>query len=258
MTKIAILYSGGLDSFILYHMAKAQYPKADVVCVFYDHGQDSVTAEIAALPDFVHVRKVDWLNVQNNAQRKESDPFAGPIYIPGRNLVFSTLVACQELPDEIWMGTMFDEDNEGATDKNETFRRLTGRVLQYVLSPFQPEGVKIRFPFVEQQMTKSVAINWAINNEVTEEELKSTTSCWHNKTGTQCGKCKQCLKRWLAMRTNGIYEDFEVDPIENQQEVIQGYVDYYNKGKANMDERVMATMILEQLYKNEDGVWVSK
>lgn len=60
------------------------------------------------------------------------------------------------------------------------------------------------------------------------------------------------------MRTNGIYEDFEVDPIENQQEVIQGYVDHYNKGKANMDERVMATMILEQLYKNEDGVWVSK
>jgi 7-cyano-7-deazaguanine synthase in queuosine biosynthesis len=257
MMKIAILYSGGLDSFIMYHMAKKENPDAEVVAVFYAHGQESEKAEIAALPDFVKVRRIDWLNVHNNARTKETDPFAGPIYIPGRNLAFATLVACQELPDEIWMGTMYDEDNQGATDKNEEFRSSAGKVLSYVLSPFIDGPVLIKFPFVEKKMFKKDSIRWALENGISKWELLDTTSCWHNETGKQCGQCKQCLKRTLAMACNGIQDDeYYVQPVltfPEQQNRIYAYLDAL-LDNPNMDERVMAWMISTNL-TNKNGVW---
>ena len=63
MKKIAILYSGGLDSYILYHYAKITNPTDDIIGVYWDHGQEADEAEQLSLPDFVQVRKVDWLKL---------------------------------------------------------------------------------------------------------------------------------------------------------------------------------------------------
>lgn len=249
---ISLLYSSGLDSLIMLCYAKVNYPYANIKCVYYKHGADSEDAEIARLPSFVEVRTIDWLGKNIKPVAKKDDPFAGAIYIPGRNLIFAALAACQDLPDEIWMGTLFDEDNPKGTDKNEKFRNDTSKLLSYVLSPFI-DSVKVRFPFVDEKWTKVEAVAWALQNGLSAEELKSTVSCWHH--GEQpCGRCKQCFKRQLVFRLNDISEECLEDPIESDfgRELINGYLTAtVIDGSVNADELNVSKMIT-RLYDNGD------
>lgn len=241
--KIGILYSGGLDSFLMHRFAKINYPDHEIVCVYYQHGAESEEKELANLPEFVKVRKIDWLSESCKPVAKKDDPYAGAIYIPGRNLVFATLIASQELVDEVWMGTVVDEDNFKATDKNEHFRHKTSKLLTYVLSPFK-EKVTVKFPFVEMAWTKEHAVRWALQNHAcTKEELIETVSCWH-WDGKPCGKCKQCLKRALVFALNGFHEEYLSDPLENEfgQTLMQEYLDA-DPDTANADEINMKIMI---------------
>lgn len=238
--KIVVLYSGGLDSLIMLHMARTWHPDAEIKCLYYKHGADSESSEIARLPNEVEVRHIDWLNDQCRAVSKKDDPFAGAIYIPGRNLVFTTLAACQELPDEIWMGTLWDEDNEQATDKNTEFMEDTSELLSYVLSPFI-DKVKIRFPFVEQKMTKELSVSWALRHGISEDDLVSTVSCWHH-TDMACGVCKQCFKRYFIFVLNGFQERCKVHPLYSRhgKELLKQYLSCTPK---NRDEQTVVDMI---------------
>ncbi len=258
MKKIVILYSSGLDSKIMLHYAKVNHPNAEIKCIYYKHGADSEEGEIKLLPDFVEIRSVDWLGEKIKPVAKLEDPFAGAIYIPGRNLVFSTLAACQELADEIWMGTLADECNPKGTDKNEEFRKGTSDLLTYVLSPFK-EKVVVRFPFVEENWTKADSVKWALENGLAEEEIKSTISCWHFSK-TPCGECKQCFKRQLVFRLNDLTEICEKDPIESEfgRNLISGYLKevYVNK-TTNADEVNVSKMITD-LYCRENSLFSEK
>jgi 7-cyano-7-deazaguanine synthase in queuosine biosynthesis len=254
--KIVILYSGGLDSFLMYKWAKAYHPDATIKCLFYAHGQASEQAEIKSLPSFVEVRKIDWLNDKIKPVAKASDPFADAVYIPGRNLIFSALAASQELAEEIWMGTVWDEDNPEATDKNEPFRARTSSLLSYVLNPFI-DSVTIRFPFVENEMTKETAVRWALSNGTPIDDIKATVSCWNQRYDKPCGKCKQCLKRLLVFGLNGFQEEYwECNPLESQkqQQLILDYIHAYNYNddndndtKTNADEDNMVDMLARYL-----------
>ncbi|MCK5020085.1 MAG: 7-cyano-7-deazaguanine synthase [Candidatus Peribacteraceae bacterium] len=246
--KITILYSGGLDSYLMYHWAKIHQPTAEVECIFYQHGQESEQAEIDVLPDFVKVRKIDWLGKDIQPVAKKSDPFAGAIYIPGRNLVFGVLAACQSLPDEIWMGTVWDEDNQQATDKNDRFKTVTSSLISYVLSPFT-DAVEIKFPFVEAEMTKEDLVRWALTNGITKEQLiNDTVSCWNQVDDKPCGACKQCTKRMLVFGLNGFSEPYNIHPMKsvrqqkNMMAYIQAAIDHPNE--QNRDEANMVDMIV--------------
>lgn len=241
--KICILYSGGLDSLIMRQMAKVEYPEAEVKLIYYQHGADSEIEEINLLPPEVEIRNVDWLTDSHRPVAKKDDPMGGAIYIPGRNMVFATLAACQELPDEIWMGTLYDECNPSATDKNNVFRTGLNETLNYVLSPFI-DKVTVRFPFVEKQMTKVDTVRWALANGLSKEDVTASVSCWHYNEAEQkaCGRCKQCFKRFFVMLINGIREtNLMVNPLLNGQH----YVEYYmTKENPNLDEHNVLWMIL--------------
>ena len=251
--KITVLYSGGLDSFIMYHYAKINHPNAEVTCVFYAHGQESQQAELDSLPDFVTVRRVDWLGDDIQPVAKKDDPYAGAIYIPARNLIFAALAAGQELANEVWMGTVWDEDNPKGTDKNEKFRNDTSELLTYVLSPFI-DDCKVIFPFVEAGMTKEHAVKWALDNGITPEEIKSSVSCWHAYDGVACGECKQCTKRMLVFGLNGMSEDYKVHPTMScyqQENMLQYLKDYINPEiDTNRDEENMVSMMVRYFPMN--------
>lgn len=244
--KIVILYSGGLDSMMMEAYAKWKHPDAEIKCVFFDHGQESVVSEIEALPEHVGIRYVDWLSDDVKAVAKHSDPFAGAIYIPGRNLVFGAIAACQYLPDEVWMGTLADEANEQATDKNQIFLDKLNDTLKYVLSPFK-EDVRVVFPFVDQGWTKSDALRFLLEkNLVSTEDIRKTTSCWHNISGVPCGECKQCFKRALILDQFEIeekhasrYHPLDMDS-EFGQNLMRQYLDCENP---NADEREVQRLI---------------
>lgn len=250
--KIVILYSGGLDSIIMNHYAEIKYPNAEIIKIYYKHGADSEDAEIEQLPSDVIIHNVDWLNDKIKPVSKKSDPFAGAIYIPGRNMVFSTLAACQYLPDEIWMGTLVDECNEDATDKNNIFIDKTSDALNYVLSPFL-DRVKIRFPFVEEKWSKVDSVKWAVENGLSIDKLTKSVSCWHHDGVKSCGKCKQCYKRELIF----LLTDIKDSP-SYQSAVFSDYgkkmtTDYLNKTfvskDANLDETNVSNMIVKLIQK---------
>lgn len=241
--KIAMLYSGGLDSFILKKYAEFVHPYAEIKYLYYAHGAESENAEILSLPDFVKVRRVEWLNNEYRALEKSHDAHSGPIWIPGRNLVFTALAACQELADEVWLGTVYDEDHSKNTDKNQKYMDLTSELLTHVLSPFKNE-VRVRAPFVEHCWTKRDCVAWALENGATPEQLMATVSCWFLGGAKPCGQCKQCFKRWMVFKLNGFEEEYDQHPIDSPYG-IKMLAALLDSKDANIDEATIINNIKE-------------
>lgn len=224
--KIVICFSGGLDSFLLYKLYTHQYSEYECKCIFYDIGQPYLDKEIqsikkSAIP--VEIRKIDWLNNQSKMISKNGS-LSGDIIIPGRNAVLATLAACQEQPDEIWMGALQGEIHDKSTDKNYEFIDRWNYLMQYVLQI----NVKLRFPFADMGFGKYEMIEWALqNNFVTKEQLLQTSSCLSGESG-KCGKCIVCLRRWGIFNQFGFDEQYNIFPLnvpENLKvikEMIQG------------------------------------
>lgn len=208
--KILILYSGGLDSLIMKRFAEVKYPTAEISMVWYDIGQEYAAKELAALPTDVDVLKLDWLTP--NQQLESKDSSSGNIFIPGRNLVLACAAACKYLPDEVWLGALQGEIHDKATDKNYQFLGEASRTLSYVLSPYKPNGVKVRFPLAEAGLNKLTATDWAIGNGITRQQILSSSSCLSGEKGN-CGHCVVCFRRWGIFKQLGFSETYNVDPL---------------------------------------------
>lgn len=246
MARIAILYSGGLDSRIMQHMAEIERPNEYTKCVWFDIGQPYNEKEFNALPDFVEKRKLEWLqrldsdgqwmpNKGNDTGIKGKGNETGQIYIPGRNAVLITQIACLTLADEVWLGALLGETHDKATDKNDTFREKIQDMLSYVLAPFR-EGkppVKVRYPLAEAGFNKLTSVKWAIDTGLSISEVLKTSSCLSGEPGN-CGKCVVCFRRWGIFTQLGFSENYNVDPLtvpENMaivKEMLKGDDSYYD------------------------------
>lgn len=213
--KILILYSGGLDSLIMKRWAEVHYPDAEVVCSWYDIGQEYNDKERAVLPPFVEQLKLDWLSTDTVAQGKDGSA-SGNIYIPGRNLVLATAGACKHLPDEVWMGALQGEVHDKATDKNWEFIARASDTLSYVLSPFKPTGVKVKFPLASAGLNKLTATKWALENGVSRETIVHSSSCLSGERGN-CGTCIVCFRRWGIFRQLGLHESYNKHPLHSEE-----------------------------------------
>ena len=97
--SILVLHSGGLDSTLLYQMAKKE--ALNVKAVYFDIGHDYAWKEKQSLPSEVEVIDVSWFQAEGKGKDGNT---MGSIFIPGRNLLFIVMAACKFLPDEIWLG----------------------------------------------------------------------------------------------------------------------------------------------------------
>lgn len=204
---VTILYSGGLDSLIMKHMADVSC--LSVNCVFFDIGQPYVAKELASLPSYVEVRKIDWLSHTTSLKSKGND--SGDIYIPGRNLTLTCLAASIFTPNEIWLGALLGETHDSATDKNQKFLDNTNLALSYVFSPFT-DNIKVRFPLAESGFNKLTAVKWALDTGLSKEAIISTSSCLSGESGN-CGACVVCARRWGIFGQLGLSEKYNRDPM---------------------------------------------
>lgn len=203
--KVVILYSGGLDSALMYEFALRE--GHDVHAVYFDIGHDYAWKEKAALPDHVDVFDVSWLQAKGVGKAGNG---MNNIFIPGRNMLLATMAACKYLPDEIQLGALPGEIHEGVTDKNEKFRHLYNDCLTYVMSPFA--RVELKTPFVERDMDKIAITKWGIDNGFTDLILNSS-SCMSGESGA-CGRCGVCIRRAGIFWQLGLDEKYNVDPWE--------------------------------------------
>lgn len=206
--KILILYSGGLDSLIMKEYAYKTYPEAEVISVYFDIGHDYAYKEKAALPKDVVVHDMSWFQALGVGKDGNN---TGSIFIPGRNLMFIVNAACKYLPDEIWLGALLGEIHDKATDKNFEFLSKLQDTLNYVLSPFKDE-IKVRFPLVDAGWDKLAATEWALQNGMEKQVLKSS-SCMSGEEGN-CGTCPVCLRRFGIFAQLGIAETYNTHPMD--------------------------------------------
>ncbi len=225
MKKVTILYSGGLDSFIMKKLAESKGYETELL--HFDIGQGYSKKEMDAITNSgydVEIRKVDWLRPNQELSGKQENN-SGNIFIPGRNLVLATLAASIKMTDEIHMGGLKGEDHAKATDKNKTFIDKTNDVWSYVYSPFDTIP-KLVFPLVDQNWGKFQAVQWLYENgHATKEEILATSSCLSDSESKNCGSgCVVCCRRKYIFKQLGFEEEYEQDPlngIDNLKMVIE-------------------------------------
>lgn len=209
---IVILYSGGLDSYLMGEYAKEttdpKYTK--ITKVFFDIGAPNNYKEREILPPDVEVLDMKWfcqgpIGKDGNA--------TGNIFIPGRNMVFATIAAAKYLPDEIWLGALKGEDHDQATDKNLTFLGMQNDLLKYVLTPFK-EGPfpQLVFPFIDRGWGKLDITRYGVEKGLG-DLIVQTRSCLSD-TPTNCGRCAVCARRRGIFMQLGLTEQYDIEPFE--------------------------------------------
>ena len=208
--ELVILMSGGMDSVLAYYYAVKEkgYKPEDILALWFDIGHPYARKEeqvIDRLPFPVEKIRIDLIRDEfDNVPGKED----GKQIIPGRNLIFATIAS--SFGKRIWLMALDGERHKFAKerDKSEKFFRDTTDLLTYVFNISREETI-IETPF--ENMTKAEVIAWALENDVPEEIIHLTSTCYDGEI-RNCGECPSCFKRWVALTVNGLEEEFEVDP----------------------------------------------
>ena len=211
MTDVAILTSGGLDSYIARYYAEKHNYKP--ISIWVDLGQSYARKEEAAIDSFeFDVRKISCNILRNEFGNVDT---VDNWIIPGRNTLLALIGAM--FAKRVWITALSTEMHKFARerDKSPEFYHLTSGLFTYVFDIKRPETV-VETPF--KTMSKTEIVAWALDNGITGKQLMSTSTCYSGEEA-HCGFCGACFKRWIAMINNGIYESYESNPWEGDYAV---------------------------------------
>lgn len=215
--KLAICYSGGMDSFIAYHWAihELNYLPEDIVCINFNLDHPYYAKEKQAMDEL----GIPYVTFKLNLIQSElnNTPTIQNYIIPGRNMIFASIAA--GFGERVWIVGISFEDHPLMYDKNSNFYRLA------TLSLSQSLGTTtiVETPF--STMSKTDTIKWAMAQGLT-EDLDKTVSCYH-PTNKRCGHCGLCFKRYIAMSAAGLTEEYDVNPANT--DIARHFVSEYEK-----------------------------
>ena len=197
--KHVILYSGGMDSFILGQM----FP--DAMKLYINIHSRYSRKEMAHLPDDVIINS-GALNLRE-FEREDA-------IIPCRNMLLALIAA--QYGNVIMLGATAGDQSR---DKDTRFAYLASGLLNYMLSGPHFRGENLRddpgivLPIKGYDKTQLVAeylriwkkrhgsdSSW---RDRAEQYLLDTVSCY-DPTHTHCGHCKSCVRKWVALEMNNI------------------------------------------------------
>lgn len=194
-----MLFSGGLDSFIVWRLLGQ--PRAIYFVLNHKAQEQELKRVNLIMKMFGGTIKLEtslqwlWKHEQDNG------------YIPYRNLLF--LIIASYYSDNVIMSQIL----EHAPDKNKTFYRSTESLLKRITTgSFQnlrQKRLKIIAPY--SKYTKTDLVKKYTELYDGKDLLKYTYSCYSGKD-VHCGKCTACVSRWIAMKNNNIDEKYETDP----------------------------------------------
>lgn len=219
--ELVICVSGGMDSFIAYRYAlESGYKPEDILCLNFDIGQPYKDKEQRAMATFgfpITTMKIDLIKPELN-----NVPTIENYIIPARNMIFATIAG--GFGKRVWIMGMKYENHPLMLDKNEAFFTNASKMLTQCIG----EETIVESPFIE--MSKTDSIIWALAHGITGEDLMKTSSCYH-PTKHNCGECSLCFKRWIAMKSAGIEETFDVYPpnSEEAKRLVMNYIKAYQE-----------------------------
>lgn len=196
MHSKVILYSGGLDSYILGHIHD------DAFKLYVDTGSRYADKEMAHLPADVHIHP-DRVSLRG-IEREDA-------IVPSRNAYLALIAA--NYGDDIMLGAT---EGDLSTDKDEEWAKRMTALLQYMYSGhhFKDRGwLSIRVTLPIKRLTKSELVAWFLQNYPGKaKQLAGVVSCY-DAHALHCGQCKACIRKWAALAHNGVeFDDWEQDP----------------------------------------------
>lgn len=195
MRKKVLLFSTGLDSVCLYYLVKAD------VNLFIKTGTEDNNLELERLNKFEDITILDMSFLKD---------FELPNKIlPYRNYFFAMVAA--QYGQEIYLGSI---KGDIARDSNLLFAGLLEKALSYYAHgpadqvPY-PGDIKIHLPLKFQ--TKSDIVHEYIDAGYDPDMLiNHSSSCYFPEHNKECGKCKSCLRKLIALTLNGLTPAFDL------------------------------------------------
>jgi len=197
MRSEILLFSGGLDSYMLWHLLKKPATAYVMIEAPYE------LAELAAIDRLENLdRDLNVQRIYGPAVGTYEEPDG---HIPYRNLLFATTVAATCLPSTIYLGALAGETSR---DKSGKFLANTSALLTYT----EKRRVRLTAPF--RHLTKTQLLRrFLVDHEHLIPILRQTRSCYRpTPGGLGCGCCMACFRRWVAMYHNGIEESYVNPP----------------------------------------------
>jgi 7-cyano-7-deazaguanine synthase in queuosine biosynthesis len=206
MQTVALLFSGGMDSFIAYHYLTVKNIK--VIPIYVHYGGKYCDKELRVAKKLIPETKI--IENQFNLGSLESGEKA---FLPNRNVYL--ISRATEFADTVIFAGLKD-DNVG--DKTPAFSDAMSKMLS--LSMNRKITVDSPFWFLE----KIDIIEWFLENigkshgiRTSQRLLKQTTSCYHIWK-EHCGECPSCFRKACALYFNGIKV-----PFHNEDLVLEYY-----------------------------------
>jgi len=189
--KKVLLFSGGLDSFII-----SQLEKPDVL-LHVTMGSVYTEVERNRLDVLVEKGYInnDQIVISNNIDLQEFE--REDAIIPNRNIYLITLASHHG--NTILFGSI---NGDRSCDKDEPFYEKMTNLLDHVWQAqhwTKERKFSITAPYKDK--TKTEIVKMYLDAGLPSEALFDSYSCYSGKE-THCGSCKPCFRKWVALVNN--------------------------------------------------------
>lgn len=196
--KSVLLFSGGMDSFILNYLYKPD------ILLYIKTGCNYEKKELATIGSYINKFNLEDKFVEVDFSFLKQYELENA-HIPLRNLIFLEIASFYG--NIIYLGALKGETSK---DKSKKFRRMTQAIISYCwddkLGLGTKKKIKVIFPF--KNKTKSNVLKLYLEKGGSKMDLiRYTVSCY-SPDHFLCGRCMSCFRRWVAEVLNGIFKPY--------------------------------------------------
>ena len=189
--KDVVLFSGGMDSLIAWEIVGR--PAA----LYVDLGHKYAAVEWQRCQEIIaDTQYFDLKTIGSQFEMPNAE-------IPLRNL-YLAMVAANLGYDRIWLSVQRNEMN--IPDRTPEFFSMASALL----TDLKGKPISVRTPVGE--IDKVEMVEWYVEHGKDVDALKRTWACYQPVTvddhQEHCGDCPACFRRFVAMKLNGIVEDW--------------------------------------------------
>jgi len=186
--KNVLLFSGGLDSYILYHFLKE---KVDTL-YFYTKNRYA-WKEFSVVKQLIPSTLIDYSFNFRSWERSDA-------FIPFRNILFA--IGASRYADTIYLGGVSDDRvNDNSLVAHADMTALISRYLD--------KFVEVEAPLAKNNWSKFDAVRWFLDKfPEKKERLLETISCYSEEE-LRCMECGACFRWWTVLsylRVEGVPE----------------------------------------------------
>ena len=188
-----LLYSGGLDSHIAYHILTRS--GQEWKRIYFNLSSRYSTKEYR---DLYERKELDFLMTG----LRVSDMEQPDGFVPQRNLLLVTYAQGYHNADHVALAAV---RGEGSRDKHREFFIQSSKLLSYTAG----KPVRVFSPLLN--LTKSEAVKYYLAIGGDPDSLLGTISCYSAEQRA-CGECMSCFRRWVALENNGLTQEWDKTP----------------------------------------------